>query len=203
MSAAEHTGSAPDGVFVHPHGLCESETVGAGTRIWAFAHVLSGATVGKDCNICDGAYVEWGAHVGDRVTIKNNVLLFEGVTVEDDVFLGPAVVFTNDLRPRAAIKRSGEALLSTIVRSGATLGAGVVVVCGNTIGRHAFIGAGAVVTSDVPDHAFVVGNPGRQRGWVCVCGDRLASDLTCACGRSFEHSDSGLTQRHASGPAEG
>ena len=97
-------------VFVHPHGLCESENVGAGTRVWAFAHVLAGAKVGSDCNICDHAYVESGVTIGDRVTVKNRVLLFEGVTIEDDVFLGPAVVFTNDLRPRAPIKRSGDEL---------------------------------------------------------------------------------------------
>jgi UDP-2-acetamido-3-amino-2,3-dideoxy-glucuronate N-acetyltransferase len=117
-------------VFVHPHGLCESEHVGTGTRIWAFAHVLAGAKIGRDCNICDHAYVEGGVTIGDRVTVKNRVLLFEGVTIEDDVFLGPAVVFTNDMRPRAAIKRSGDELLPTLVQVGATLGAGVVVVFG-------------------------------------------------------------------------
>jgi UDP-2-acetamido-3-amino-2,3-dideoxy-glucuronate N-acetyltransferase len=174
------------GVFVHPGGLCESTRVGAGTRIWAFAHVLSGAVIGSDCNICDGAYVESGAVVGDRVTVKNKVLIFEGVTIEDDVFLGPGVVFTNDLRPRAHIKRSGDALSRTTVQRGATLGAGVVVVCGTVIGANAFVGAGAVVTRDVPAHAFMVGNPARQIGWACTCGDRLDDDLTCpSCGRTF------------------
>ena len=181
------TPSTPTGVFVHPAGLCESESVGSGTRVWAFAHVLPGAVVGDDCNICDGAYVEGGAVVGDRVTVKNQVLIFEGVTIEDDVFLGPAVVFTNDLRPRAHIKRGGDALLSTLVRHGATLGAGVVVVCGATVGANAFVGAGAVVARDVPAHAFVVGNPGRRIGWACTCGERLSDELTCAdCGRRFE-----------------
>jgi acetyltransferase-like isoleucine patch superfamily enzyme len=189
---AENTTSGD--VFVHPHGLCESDSVGAGTRIWAFAHVLPGAVVGRDCNICDGAYVEWGAVVGNRVTIKNQVLIFEGVTVEDDVFLGPGVIFTNDMRPRAAIKRSGDALLPTLVRQGATLGAGVVVVCGHTIGRNAFVGAGAVVATDVPDHAFMVGNPARQRGWACACGDRLADDLSCGCGRAYQTTETGLVE---------
>ncbi len=138
------------GVFVHPYGLCESATVGPGTRIWAFRARFGGAIVGADCNVCDGAYVESGAVVGDRVTIKNQVLIFEGVTIEDEVFLGPGVVFTNDLRPRAAIKRGGDALLPTTVRRGATLGAGVVVVCGTTIGAFAFVGAGTVITRDVP-----------------------------------------------------
>jgi acetyltransferase-like isoleucine patch superfamily enzyme len=179
-------------VFVHPHGLCESDNVGAGTRIWAFAHVLAGAKVGHDCNIGDHAYVEGGVTVGDRVTIKNGVLLFDGLTIEDDVFLGPAVVFTNDLRPRAAIKRSGDELLPTLVQLGATLGAGVVVVCGLTIGPHAFIGAGAVVTGDVPAYGFVVGNPGRLIGWACECGTRLRDDLGCVCGRSYKRESTGL-----------
>lgn len=184
--------SAPDSVFVHPSGLCESGTVGAGTRIWAFAHVLPGAVVGQDCNICDGAYVEGGAVVGDRVTVKNQVMIFEGVTVEDDVFLGPGVIFTNDLRPRAHIKRTGDALLPTIVRRGATLGAGTVVVCGTTIGANAFVAAGTVVARDVPAHGFIVGNPGQRIGWACTCGERLPSDLACAaCGRRYVVDSSG------------
>src|SRR5664279_43841 len=182
------TAEPPRPVFVHPHGLCDSEQVGGGTRVWAFAHVLPGAVVGEDCNICDGAYVEGGAVVGDRVTVKNQVLIFEGVTVEDDVFLGPGVVFTNDLRPRARIKRSGEALATTTVQCGATLGAGVVVVCGTTIGANAFIGAGTVVTRDVAPRAFMVGNPARQIGWACYCGERLPENLRCTeCGRALEH----------------
>jgi UDP-2-acetamido-3-amino-2,3-dideoxy-glucuronate N-acetyltransferase len=126
------------------------------------------------------------------VTVKNRVLLFEGVTIEDDVFLGPAVVFTNDVRPRAAIKRSGDELLPTFVQAGATLGAGVVVVCGLTIGAHAFIGAGAVVTRDVPAYGFVVGNPGRVIGWACECGTKLEDGLHCVCGRSYTEEPEGL-----------
>ena len=135
--------------------------MGRGTRVWAFTHVLHGAVIGRDCNICDGAYVEGGARIGDRVTVKNQVLVFDGVIIEDDVFLGPGVVFTNDLRPRAHIKRTGASLLGTTVRRGVTLGAGVIVVCGTTIGRDAFVGAGAVIVDDVPAHAFIVGNPAR------------------------------------------
>jgi UDP-2-acetamido-3-amino-2,3-dideoxy-glucuronate N-acetyltransferase len=179
-------------VFVHAYGLCESEHVGPGTRIWAFAHVLAGAKIGRDCNICDHAYVEGGVTIGDRVTVKNRVLLFEGVTIEDDVFLGPAVVFTNDVRPRAAIRRTGDELLPTLVQVGATVGAGVVVVCGLTIGAHAFIGAGAVVTRDVPAYGFVVGNPGRVIGWACECGMRLGDGLHCVCGRSYKEGPAGL-----------
>ena len=180
-------------VFVHPHGLCESTNVGAGTRVWAFAHVLAGAVGGEGCNVCDGAFIESGAVVGDRVTVKNNVLIWDGVTVDDDVFLGPNVVFTNDLRPRALIKRSGDALVATHVRAGATLGAGVVVVCGIDVGANSFAAAGSVLTKDVPAHAFVVGNPARQHGWVCVCGERLPPDLRCEdCGRSYEPDAGGV-----------
>ena len=181
-------------VFVHPHGLCESSDVGRGTRIWAFAHVLQGAKIGNDCNICDHAYVENGVIVGDRVTIKNRVLLFEGVTVQDDVFLGPGVIFTNDLNPRASIKRSGTELSTTLVRRGATLGAGVVVVCGISIGEHAFAGAGSVLTRDVPAHAFVVGNPARVIGWACECGRRLSEGLACPCGLVYLLGDTGLAR---------
>lgn len=170
------------GVFVHPDGRCESTSVGTGTRVWAFAHVLAGAVVGSDCNICDGAYIESGAVVGNGVTVKNQVMVFEGVTIEDDVFLGPGVIFTNDMNPRAFIKKHGDELVTTRVRRGATLGAGCVVVCGSTIGEFAFVGAGAVVIGDIPAHSFVVGNPARVIGWACRCGRRLPDSLQCGCG---------------------
>lgn len=179
-------GSVPDGVFVHPQGLCESDDIGPGTRVWAYAHILDGAHVGSDCNVCDGAFIEGGAVVGNRVTVKNQVMIFDGVTIEDEVFLGPGVIFTNDLRPRAAIKRLGDALLPTTIQRGATLGAGVVVVCGVTVGANAFIGAGSVVTRDVPDSSYVVGNPGRVIGWACECGSRLDNFLLCDCGRRYQ-----------------
>ena len=173
--------------FVHPKGLCESDDVGEGTRVWAFAHVLSGAVVGHDCNICDHAFVEGGARLGNNVTVKNGVLVWDRVTIEDDVFLGPAMVFTNDFMPRAAIKKGHDALLDTVVRRGVTIGANATVVCGVAIGEHAFIGAGAVVVADVPAHALVLGNPGRQRGWICRCTGRLDDALTCGdCGTAHE-----------------
>lgn len=172
------------GVFVHPRALCESDSVGAGTRVWAFAHVLPGAVVGRACNIGEGAFIEDGAVVGDRVTVKNGVLIWDGVTIEDDVFLGPGTVFTNDLRPRAEIRRGSVGFVPTLVRRGASLGANVTVVCGVTIGSYAMVAAGSVVTRDVPDHALVAGNPARQRGWVCTCGERLGADLACPDGHS-------------------
>jgi UDP-2-acetamido-3-amino-2,3-dideoxy-glucuronate N-acetyltransferase len=184
----------PRGVRVHPLGLCESDSVGAGTRIWAWAHVLPGAVVGTDCNICDHAYVEGGVRLGDRVTVKNAVLLFDLVEVGDDVFLGPGVVFTNDLRPRAHIKRGREALVPTHVQTGATIGANATIVCGTTIGAHAFIAAGSVVTRTVLAHAFVAGNPAVQKAWVCTCGDRLPDTRTCTCGRKYRETPDGLTE---------
>lgn len=174
--------------FIHPRALCEAEDVGEGTRVWAFAHVLRGAKVGRDCNIGDHAYIEAGAVVGDRVTVKNGVLLWDRVTVEDDVFLGPHVVFTNDLDPRAAARKPPSEFLPTRVGRGATIGANATIVCGVTLGAWCFVGAGSVVTRDVPAHALVVGNPARRRGWVCGCGKRLTSapgPVACACGAGW------------------
>ena len=183
-----------EGVFVHPQALCESSDVGAGTRIWAFAHVMSGAQVGAGCNVCDHGFVEGGAVIGDNVTIKNNVLVWNGVTIEDDVFLGPNVVFTNDRNPRAAFKKSVEQyLIRTMVRRGASIGANATIVCGVTIGESAFIGAGSVVVRGVRARALVVGNPARQIGWMCDCGERLDAELACsACKRSYVEQPEGL-----------
>lgn len=150
-------------VFVHERGLCESESVGQGTRIWAFAHVLAGARIGQDCNICDGVFVEDGAVVGDRVTVKSGVQLWSGVVLEDDVFVGPNATFTNDPFPRS---RKWIEHASTIVRATASIGANATILPGLEIGRGAMVGAGAVVTRPVPAHAIVVGNPARIKGYV-------------------------------------
>ncbi|HJK98093.1 MAG TPA: acyltransferase [Polyangiaceae bacterium LLY-WYZ-14_1] len=170
-------------VFVHPQALCESDQVGAGTRIWAFAHVMKGAVVGRGCNLGDHVFVESGARLGDRVIVKNLVLVWDRVTVEDEVFLGPNMVFTNDRVPRVAWKRDPAEWEPTRVRRGASIGANATIVCGVTIGEHALVGAGAVVTRDVPAHGLVLGNPARRVGWVCACGERLSEDgpdpLTC------------------------
>jgi acetyltransferase-like isoleucine patch superfamily enzyme len=184
-------------VFVHPKGLCESDEVGDGTRIWAFAHVLKGAVIGRDCNIGDHAFIEGGARIGDRVTVKNAVLIWDLVTVDDDVFLGPNMLFTNDLWPRAARHKSRDELAPTHVCRGATIGAGATIVCGTTIGASAFVAAGAVVTKDVAAHALVAGNPARRVGWVCRCGTRLPEHMACTCGRRYEQTRDGLTERAA------
>ena len=182
----------PPGVFVHPSGLCESDDVGTGTRVWAFAHVLPGAVLGADCNICDHCYIETGAILGTNVTVKNGVAVWDMVTLEDDVFVGPNVAFTNDLRPRAAVKRDRSDFLATTVRRGATVGANATIVCGTEIGEHAFVAAGAVVVRDVPAFGLVAGNPARHIGWVCTCGGTLPASLVCgACGRRYQCVDDG------------
>lgn len=174
----------------HPAALVESDQIGAGTRIWAFAHVLSGAVIGRDCNIGDHCYIEGGVVLGDAVVVKNGVSIWDGVTLEDRVFAGPNVAFTNDRVPRAKTPRPEWD--RTLVRAGASLGANATILPGITIGRHALIGAGAVVTRDVPDYALMLGNPARLAGHVCRCGERLTfagPDATCHCGHRYRKVD--------------
>ena len=184
-------------VFVHPQGICESKSVGDGTRIWAFAHVMTGATIGENCNIGGNVFVEAGAVIENEVTVKNGVQVWQGVILQDRVFVGPNVTFTNDLRPRSG-RSSGEwTLIKTTVQTGATLGANSTIVCGNDIGRYAFIGAGAVVCADVPSYALIAGNPGRAIGWVCECAEPLNDELSCSCGLKYElvSDESGLQKK--------
>ena len=150
--------------FLHPNALCESADIGAGTRIWAFAHVLPGARIGRDCNVCDGVFVENDVIVGDRVTIKCGVQLWDGVRLHDDVFVGPNATFTNDPFPRS--RQRPETYAQTVVEAGASIGANATLLPGLRIGRGAMVGAGAVVTRSVPAHAIVVGNPARIVGYV-------------------------------------
>lgn len=172
-------------VFVHVKALCESDDVGPRTRVWAFAHVMAGAVVGADCNIGDHAFIESGVRIGDRVTVKNCVLVWTGVTVEDEVFLGPNMVFTNVRNLRSALRPRPDEFLPTRVRRGAAIGANATVVCGVTIGEYGLVGAGSVVTADVPAYGLAVGNPARRVAWVCRCGARLPDTLACACGRRY------------------
>jgi acetyltransferase-like isoleucine patch superfamily enzyme len=157
--------------FFHPQALVETSDVGAGTRIWAFAHVLDGAVIGRDCNVCDHTFIENDVDIGDRVTIKSGVYIWTGALIEDDVFIGPNVTFTNDRRPRS--KRYPPRYETLILRRGCSIGAAAVLLPGIEIGEYAMIGAGAVVTRSVPAHALVVGNPARVVGAVCRCGRKL------------------------------
>jgi len=150
--------------FVHPLGCCESSQIGVGTRVWAFAHVLPGARIGADCNICDHVFIENDVVVGDRVTVKCGVQLWDGLRVEDDVFIGPNATFTNDPFPRS--RQYPEAFAQTTIGRGASIGANATILPGVSIGRYAMIGAGAVVTRSVPPHAIVMGNPARITGYV-------------------------------------
>ncbi|MBI5510059.1 MAG: N-acetyltransferase [Deltaproteobacteria bacterium] len=179
--------------FVHPKGMADSDQIGDGTRIWAHAHVMKGATVGARCNIGECSFVETGAVLGDHVTIKNGVQVWDKVTCEDYVFVGPNATFTNDLRPRVAFPVDPALFAKTLVKYGASIGANATIVAGTTIGAHALIGAGTVVIRDVPAHALVVGNPARQVGWVCACGNNLDANLTCvACRKRFAKAADGL-----------
>ena len=163
--------------FVHESSYVdEGCEIGAGTKIWHFSHVMSGARIGRGCNIGQNVVISPRVVIGDHVKIQNNVSVYTGVVLEDDVFCGPSMVFTNVINPRSHVPRKDE-YRETLVRRGASLGANSTIVCGHTIGRYAFIGAGAVVTRDVPDYALVVGNPGRIVGWMCQCGVKLANGV--------------------------
>ncbi|MBP8725015.1 MAG: N-acetyltransferase [Saprospiraceae bacterium] len=162
--------------FAHPTAVIDQPcTIGAGTRIWHFSHIMAGSVIGENCNLGQNVVISPGVTLGNNVKVQNNVSVYTGVTCEDDVFLGPSMVFTNVINPRSAVNRRGQYTL-TNVRKGATIGANATVVCGHEIGSYAFVGAGAVVTTDVAPYALVVGNPARQRGWMSEYGHKLTFD---------------------------
>jgi len=181
-------------VFIHESSYVDEPcTIGAGTKIWHFCHIMKNCFIGEKCNIGQNVFVASGVRIGTNAKIQNNVSLYTGVILEDDVFCGPSMVFTNVVNPRSAVIRKDE-YKETLVKRGASIGANATIVCGNTIGKYAFIGAGAVITKDVPDYALMVGNPARLLGWMCECGIKLnlptnahlEAEATCnACNRQY------------------
>lgn len=186
-------------VFIHPTAVVEEPIrIGPGTKVWHFSHVMTGAEIGADCILGQNVFVARSVKIGDRVKIQNNVSLYDGVELEEEVFCGPSVVFTNVTNPRSVILRKHE-FQKTLVRKGATLGANATILCGLTIGSYAFVGAGSVVTRDVPAYALVYGNPACLKGWICECGIRLekkARSWVCpVCKRCYASGKTGLAPR--------
>jgi UDP-2-acetamido-3-amino-2,3-dideoxy-glucuronate N-acetyltransferase len=179
--------------FVHESAVIDQPSeIGRGTKIWHFSHILKDCRIGDNCNVGQNVVIGPQVSIGHGCKIQNNVSVYQGVTLEDDVFCGPSMVFTNVHNPRAYIRRMDE-VRPTLVKTGASIGANATIVCGTTIGSYAFVGAGAVVTKDVPDHALVVGNPARAIGWICTCGVRLNSEFLCeSCGQRFQKNGFGL-----------
>ena len=167
---------AKEPFYAHPSAVIDDGCeIGAGTKIWHFCHVMANTRIGEDCSLGQNVFVASGVTLGDNVKIQNNVSIYTGVVCEDDVFLGPSMVFTNVLNPRSGVNRKNEYQKTTVGR-GASIGANATIVCGHSIGAYAFIGAGAIVTRDVPAYALIVGNPGRQTGWMSEYGERLHFD---------------------------
>ncbi|MCP4397489.1 MAG: Gfo/Idh/MocA family oxidoreductase [bacterium] len=185
----------PPAYFVHETAIIdEAVTIGEHTKIWHFSHVLSGSTIGKQCNIGQNVVIGPDVAIGKQCKIQNNVSVYKGVTLEDGVFCGPSMVFTNIINPRAELYKM-DRIGKTLLKKGASVGANATIVCGVTLGRYCFVGAGAVILHDVPDHAVVVENPARQIGWMCVCGERLSENFAClVCGKSYQKGKNGLTQ---------
>jgi len=181
------------GAFVHPSAIVDDHVkIGRGTKIWHFSHMLSHSNIGENCNIGQNVVVGPNVDIGRGCKIQNNVSVYKGITLEENVFCGPSMVFTNIFNPRAEIRKMDQ-VRPTLVKKGATIGANATIVCGTTLGRYCFIGAGAVVNKNIPDYALVVGNPAKQIGWACECGERLSDDLEClACEKKYEKVPDGL-----------
>ncbi|MBK5253003.1 MAG: N-acetyltransferase [Peptostreptococcaceae bacterium] len=166
--------------FVHESSYIDDNVkIGEGTKVWHFCHVQKGAVIGENCSLGQNVNISNNVKIGNGVKIQNNVSVYEGVEIEDDVFCGPSMVFTNDLTPRAQYPKGSVNYKKTLVKFGATIGANATIVCGNTIGKYALIGSGAIVTKDVPDYALMLGAPAELKGWACECGQVLDNKLMC------------------------
>lgn len=189
------------GVFIHKMAICESTEVGERTRIWGFSHVQTHAKIGRDCNIGGHVFVENRAVIGNGCTIKNGVSIWDGVRIEDGAFIGPNVTFTNDLKPRSFIKRGMESFLPTTINRGASVGANATLLSGITIGEFAMVGAGSVVTKDIPAHTLVVGNPARPIARICYCAESLEKDDYCpACKKKLSENSAEMAAKAFSNP---
>jgi len=174
------------GYFKHEKAVVETDSIGKGTRIWMNAHIMKDVVIGEHCNIGEGCFIESGVKIGNNVVIKNNIAIWDGVVIEDSVFLGPNMVFTNELEPRSGFPKE---VAKTFIRKGASIGANATIVANHEIGEHAMIGAGSVVTKNIPANRLAYGNPAQLRGWVCTCGRKLQFEnnkAKCICNRSFE-----------------
>lgn len=182
--------------FVHESSYIDDDVViGEGTKVWYFCHIQKGARIGRNCSLGQNVNISNNVKIGNGVKIQNNVAVYEGVEIEDDVFCGPSCVFTNDLTPRAKYPKGRENYKKTVIKRGASIGANATIVCGHTVGEWALIGSGAVVTSDVPAHALMLGVPAKRKGWACECGELLKDGLSCPkCGRSYVETAAGLVE---------
>ncbi len=183
--------------FVHESSFVDDGAViGRDTKIWHFSHIMSGAHIGERCSIGQNVNVGGRAVIGNGVKVQNNVSIYDDVIIEDDVFCGPSCVFTNVINPRAFVERKDE-YKTTLVKKGASIGANATIVCGVTLGRYCFVGAGAVVTKDVPDYALVYGSPAKQRGWICECGEKLEKNMKCpSCGKVYKEKNGTLEKEN-------
>ncbi|GIO88496.1 hypothetical protein J25TS5_54280 [Paenibacillus faecis] len=169
--------------YKHPNAIVETCKIGENTRVWAFAHILPGAVLGSNCNVNDHTFIENDVVIGNNVTIKSGVYIWDGVRIKDNVFIGPNVTFTNDLRPRS--KQYPAEFLKTILEEGVSIGANATIIAGNTIGKYAMVGAGSLVTKNIPNNTLWYGNPAKFRGNICNCGEKLNDKYQCSCGKKY------------------
>lgn len=179
--------------YCHPQSIVESNDIGENTRIWAFAHILPGAVVGSDCNINDQTFIENDVVLGNNVTVKSGVYIWDGVRIQDNVFIGPNVTFTNDLRPRS--KQYPSEFLKTLLEEWVSIGANATIIAGNTIGKYAMVGAGSLVTKSIPNNTLWYGNPAKFKSYICNCGEKLNTHLTCSdCGKQYSLIDGKIVE---------